>query len=267
MPAPPRTVALLLGLALAACGGSDDAACDDLGLTSQGLFGAQPEPSLVPLSDAEQLAVVVVVPGTQGDPGLCSGVLLDADLVLSAKHCAFGGDAAVRVGSLVDQSALRFTPTELIAHPTLDLLLLRLPAAARDKTGAAKPIAWSDTTLDDGWIGTQVQLAGAGRTETGSAGETRYLVEPIAELTETYIEVDGMGMRGACEGDSGGPMLVLGPDKAPRVIGVLSDGSRDCVSIDRYQRLGAAADWLEAELSGTHDVLKPPAKNACASDE
>ena len=96
--------------------------------------------------------------------------------------------------------------------------------------------------------GDVVELAGYGLTEANTAGNLRFAAEPIVAVAAASITVGGSGETGACAGDSGGPILVRGPDGAPRVAGVLSLGAPSCVGEDRYERLDAIQDWIASTI-------------------
>jgi hypothetical protein len=105
---------------------------------------------------------------------------------------------------------------------------------------------------------THVQLAGFGSTRAGSLGTLGYLVEPVKFIDSVFITVTGQGRSGACEGDSGGPLLVRDDNGAVRIWGVLSAGSSSCRDDDVYIRLDRANEWLAANV----DQLAQPS-SAC----
>jgi len=69
------------------------------------------------------------------------------------------------------------------------------------------------------------------------------------------MHVDGYGMTGACEGDSGGPLLTRASDGSLRVAGILTAGAPSCLGQDRYVRLDTLAGWAQ---SITGDYVPPP---------
>ena len=74
--------------------------------------------------------------------------------------------------------------------------------------------------------------------------QLRFLVESIVSVDSDAITVNGFHRSGACEGDSGGPLLVRGTTGEVRVIGVLSAGSASCLALDLYSRLDGLEDWI-----------------------
>ena len=56
--------------------------------------------------------------------------------------------------------------------------------------------------------GVAVELAGYGLDEQGGSGALRYLVEQVVAASHSLVTVAGFGRSGACEGDSGAPLLM-----------------------------------------------------------
>ncbi len=104
----------------------------------------------------------------------------------------------------------------------------------------ARPAAFSVA------LGDLVEMAGFGITLSSRSQSLEFLVEPVTEIDAERITVDGFGESGACNGDSGGPLLVRDTDGRAVVLGVLSVGSGTCVDHDRYVRLDALRDWIES---------------------
>ena len=95
-------------------------------------------------------------------------------------------------------------------------------------------------------VGTAVELAGYGLTETGSSRALRFLVESITQMDASSIVVSGFGASGACDGDSGGPLLVRNPQGSLAVGGVLAMGSSTCNEEDTYLRLDPVLAWIQS---------------------
>jgi len=140
--------------------------------------------------------------------------------------------------------AFRGAITEARPHPTLDVALLRLATPVETTgPGAVRPLALQAGQLAPHWLGRDVQLAGYGVTETGTVGTLNFLTEPIVLLTDSAIRVSGFGSQGACEGDSGGPLLLAGDRGSAVVAGVLSGGAASCRDEDSYVRTSSIAAW------------------------
>ncbi|HSU41595.1 MAG TPA: trypsin-like serine protease [Polyangiaceae bacterium] len=265
--------ALFLTLALAAgsaCSSdhrantSPAAAAECPGQVQQGLVGATTDESFLGITPAQARAIVELIDGSGTSHARCSGTFVTPDWVLGAAHCLAISSPAARL-QLVPGSApsvLPFARTEV--HPSLDLALFQIDAAAwvdandvRDLGVTPIPASSVDPRLS---VGAPVELAGYGLTQTDDDPERRFLVESIIEVDGTTLRVDGFGLTGACEGDSGGPLLARGADGSLVVAGALSNGSGSCRGTDRYVRTDAATAWLTS-ITGPYTAPAP----ACGS--
>jgi hypothetical protein len=130
------------------------------------------------------------------------------------------------------------------ANADEDVALLKVDTTGTDAgTHQVMPIAPAQTAsfLSTGQV---AEMGGFGLTEAQAAGGLRFLVESIVGIDGSTIEVDGFGRSGACEGDSGGPLLARGPDGSAVVIGVLSMGPATCRDRDTYARVDTVASWI-----------------------
>ncbi len=215
-----------------------------------------------PSAEAISRAVVTIV-GSRGN--FCSGVLIAAQLVLTAAHCvqpgatykivAFGADEQPR---LKDVSAVALHPSfdikAIVAHrATADVALLQLAAPAEGKVaaplGGPQPSITAGSHLTIAGIGVTIRgdgsSAGAIRTAsliaTGQPGTLQIrLVDPLTQGAR-----DGLG---ACTGDSGGPVYGDRQDQAA-IIGVISwstgpDNSAGCGGLTGVTPLALYLDWI-----------------------
>ena len=230
-----------------------------------GIYFGSRTPTLVPLDEAQQNAVVAL-----GDPSwgaYCSGTLIADDVVLTAQHCTEGSRAeqiTVLFGPDDLNPILTLDGVEKLEHPDgLDIAMIRLEARPADVINVRPvPISAVDAPLTDDDIGVRLEQAGFGETHDGSHG--RYFVTERfagAEGGDEYA-VDGQGDRGVCFGDSGGPSFLLSEDGDARVLGALSWGDANCMFVDRYQR----ADTVRAFIEGFAGPTPAAVPVACDAD-
>jgi hypothetical protein len=213
------------------------------------------------LAPAEIRAIVQVVdgdlwrPGT-GDPsgGVCSGTFVAPAWVVTARHCLQIQSIAVAVEGGTGTSWTVLPVTRAVASPDVDVALLQVDTSAGSDAGAIDAVAGiasiapGGATTGDLAVGDVVEVAGYGITENRTVGDLRFLTEAISDIDPSTIIVDGRGASGACEGDSGGPLLLRGPDGAARVAAILAIGSDSCTGTDEYVRLDAIQAWVQATV-------------------
>lgn len=218
------------------------------------------------LSEAQRNAVVFVqfetIDGVA--PQRCSGVVVDEGVVLTAGHCSDDREpllAKILVGSDATTPLLAIPVRAADRHADRDLMLLyfdhdaAVAATLQPLQVAARPLQVSVPAV--------VQLAGYGVTETQEWGRRRFVAETLADVAAAELTVDGRGVSGACEGDSGGPLLLRDEAGRVRVYGVLSRGESSCRGLDVYVRTDTLQDWNGLDALSRDDDALPPA--ACGA--
>jgi hypothetical protein len=257
-----RFVAAVLSITLcASCGGDDDKSANaDAGLADGGTGGdaalqctgdlrstsmiyyGTAQPSYVPLTSGQVLAI--------GQLAGCSATLITPSWVLTAKHCGLAAGANFCIGTSPANANTCFKVVAAINHPDQDTTLAYLGVDARSKLPAVEPIPIMTDALDSTWIGKTAEAAGYGDQEDGGFGEREFTAEPIVTVGE-WLTIDGQGSRGACYGDSGGPVMVIAADNSVRVAGTLEWGADSCVGEDNYARTDVIVDWIESYTGPT----------------
>ena len=189
--------------------------------------------------------------------GVCTGVVLAPDTVLTAGHCVadapqhrvhFRDDAGAPV--LVEVTARAVHPgydagAAKARRRSIDLALLRTatplpPRFAPVTLSAAPPRAGEDLTL-----------GGYGASRPGdprSTGTYRSLTLPVIEPygpSRILVWLKG-GAGGACQGDSGGP--ISGSDGAVRALAAWVGGA--CGGLTQGVLVGPQRGWIDGVLGG-----------------
>ncbi len=194
--------------------------------------------------------------------GVCTGVVIARDVVLTAAHCVAGqGEFRIHWRGEDGQPVL-IPPAARALHPlfvstsiaerrrSIDLALLRTPT---DLPGRFGPIALSAGAPGKGEA---VTLGGYGVAREGDARSTGTFRTAALAVVEPYgrssilLWASGQRGTGACEGDSGGPML----DGSGFVTAVTSwaagDGRRGCGGMSQGVLLGPQKGWIDRTLAG-----------------
>lgn len=214
------------------------------------VFGS-PSERYLGLDPAQARAIVEILGTVDGEPARCSGVLVDARHVLTAAHCDLvlaADDGRIVIGGEERGASLE-------RHPELDLMVATLD---EDAPGSIAPLAPLRGEVDPSWIDRVAVIAGFGRDERGAAGVLRFAAERVIEVGAEDVVVDGEGESGACDADSGGPLLARDVDGVVRVVGTLTSGSLSCRARGRYVRLDAARGWLDGRIA-------PPETSPCGT--
>ena len=208
-------------------------------------------------------ATTVAIMG-QDDEGqfLCSGSILDQDLVVTAGHClGDSGKAALSIyfranlkgqgPIVVATGALR--PQQYTGGPDAstnmyDIALVHFNGGLPAGYQPVKLLDNANSLRD----GEQVTLAGFGVTQadadsfdTSGAGTLRKVNVNIlqAKMPSTEVLLDESHGRGSCNGDSGGPAFVE-RSGALVLFGVTSRGDGACAQEGIYTNIPTHTAWL-----------------------
>ncbi len=195
-----------------------------LGIPAHALVNAEPVPQSKFESDYPWMVALV----RNDESGVCGGVLIAPDWVLTAAHCT-ALKKYVLVGNAVRKSARRIEVERAHRHPDFD------PKTLQNDIGVMKlaepldlPLARLPTVQEARMMllpDRQAILLGWGRNEQSRA-MAPHLLEGGVQLKElrfggSQIAVNYRG-GGPCSRDSGGPLILKTPDGQALVAGVIS---------------------------------------------
>lgn len=211
-----------------------------------------------------------VVAVLTSDGSLCTGTLLEADLVLTAGHCTDAQPVEVIIGS-VDLAGYAGERREVKwsrSYPNWDteydvgVVMLEYPVAVKPSA-----IAQGCSTDDELARGEVLQVVGFGLTTKAGIGNNTKLHQAKISVVDADCTQDAAceanvapggefvaGGQGAdaCFGDSGGPVYVT-TQVGPAVIGVVSRGlvnsKSPCGDGGVFVRADKVAKWIE-KVSG-----------------
>jgi len=221
-------------------------------------------------TDTEDFDSVVAIKGV----GACTGVMIAPTLVLTAAHCFGENEGEIEVYFGAKTGGASTVAKRYGVHPSYcrtcaeeaaefgyayderydyAYVELREPYIPRD--GFLIPLTdqqdWDDTMQ----IGNAVTLVGFGLTKAGESlpsVRSRRLVTTIIDRfsdngLEFFAGQEG-GERNTCNGDSGGPIIVMNREGEPRVAGITSRGTKNCSDGAWYGVAAVALQWIDDEL-------------------
>ncbi|MCJ2066709.1 trypsin-like serine protease [Methylobacterium sp. J-088] len=189
--------------------------------------------------------------------GVCTGVVLAPDTVLTAGHCL--ADAVQHRVHFRDESGAPVL-VEVAAravHPGYDAGAAKARRRSIDlallRTATPLPARFAPVTLSTAppRAGEDLTLGGYGAARPGdprSTGTYRSLNLPVIEPygpSRILVWLKGSA-GGACQGDSGGP--IIGPDGAVRALAAWIGGT--CGGLTQGVLVGPQRGWIDQVLSG-----------------
>lgn len=242
----------------------------------QPIINGSRSPRSVGLKTGEILAIGALVNYGNPEAAFCTGTAITNRVVLTAAHCIQRENGVQRtpeelafvIGETPEIDGIIYDVAEVAIHPNYDyrsgerqiedVAVILLASDLSDQAPSLIPIEFNRhplVGLDAAAIlQRRVEIAGYGRTDTSSSLNMKkgrfFTSVELTSITDLTVVIDGQGVTGACDGDSGGPVLALNMRQTPVVLGVLRGGSLNCVGEDHYARLDLphVRDWIESYI-------------------
>ncbi len=272
-----RALPSLLAISLAAC-----AAAPPAGSVDQPIINGT-----VDDGDPNVVLVFAQVPG-QSSGSLCTGEVISPHVVLTAAHCmapstvGSGAQFTVFTGTMLPASGSP-PPNELIrvseSHYVPTFGYNPMTGGDQDDVGVLilaapttiAPLSYNHYTLPSSVKGGPARIVGYGLTDGNDTAGTTAGTRHQAPTTVFGFDAQTLtlydNMHSNCEGDSGGPALVM-LDGQERIAGITQVGYVKCpvnmASTDT--RIDAYAGFIDQYVT----MLDPPAVaagGACTSDD
>jgi hypothetical protein len=210
-------------------------------------------------NDGRLARASVMVLSSKG--GVCSAVIVDADVVLTAAHCVAGAPEHRVHWRGEDGRPELVLPAAKAVHPgydakavearrrSIDLALIRLPEKLPDRFAVATLSAAAPPA------GARATFGGYGASAAGEARSTgtfRSADLPVVERfgkSTILIWAEGAGKAGACMGDSGGP-IARGEAVFAVATWVGDRRSGACGKFSQGVLLGPQRAWIDKTLAG-----------------
>jgi hypothetical protein len=216
--------------------------------TAQGIVGGQTGGPL----DASAVMVL------HDRGGVCTGVVVAPDVILTAAHCVPQG-AQLRVHYRETGQPVLLETQAVQRHPgyranavkerkrSIDLALVKLPAPLPGRFEAA--------TLSAAAPEGRVTVAGYGLGREGVASSTGTWRSVRLDVATPYgpsrilLWARGPAGSGGCHGDSGGPMIDSEGGAAAIMTWSVGTGGKSCGDLTQGVLLGAQREWIDVSLA------------------
>ena len=217
------------------------------------LLAAAPARAIVGGTEAPPGGAVMVL-SSKG--GVCTGIVLAPDTVLTAGHCAAEGEHRVHFRDATGAPVLAEIAARAV-HPGYDAGAAKARRRSIDlallRTATPLPDRFAPVTLSAGVprAGDSLTLAGYGAAKPGdprSTGTYRSIALPVIEPygpSRILVWLRG-GAGGACQGDSGGP--ISAPDGGVLALSAWIGGA--CGGLTQGILLGPQRGWIDERLGG-----------------
>ena len=236
-------------------------------------------PRSVGLKAGEILSIGALINYDRLDKVFCTGTAITNRVIITAAHCIQKESGVMRtaaeiqfvVGEDPEIDGVVYDVAEVAVHPNYDytsnarqledVAVVLLASDLNEQSAGILPIEFNRHPLSgldaEALLKRRVEIAGFGRTDTAPGASQKrgrfFTSVELSDLTDLTVVIDGQGVTGACDGDSGGPVLTLNMRQAPVILGVLRGGSETCVGQDHYARLDLphVRDWIETHIMRT----------------